>query len=89
MGTIITNDNTGNIMNNTGMTQRAWAVVEIFKMIGQDPKSADMLVVGNNIEAALNSGAAASTVLAQACTSMKKPNLNQCEILGGLVGGDL
>ena len=61
-------------------------MVEIFKMMGQDPRQADILIVGSNMETALNSGTAASTVLAQACTSMGKPNLNECNILGDFAG---
>jgi hypothetical protein len=89
MGTIPTNNNTGNILNNTGMTQRAWTVVEVFKAMGQQPGEEQMLVYADDMETALNGSIASSTVLAQACTSMGKPNLNECNILGEFVGGDL
>lgn len=89
MGVIPTEENTGNILNNTGMTQRAWTVIEVFKVMGQQPGQEQMLVFADDMETALNSGAAASTVLAQACTDMGKTNLNECNILGDFVGGDL
>jgi len=40
-----------------------------------------MVDIANNMETALNSGTAASTVLAQACTAMGNSNLNTCDIL--------
>jgi len=48
-----------------------------------------MIGMANTMETALNSGTAASTVLAQVCTSMGKTNLNECGILGDVAGGDL
>ena len=44
-----------------------------------------MVDIANAMETALNSDTAASTVLAQTCTSMGKTNLNECNILGDFV----